>query len=243
MPGLAGRRPVADIRAERRGHHHVPAHHHRSRDHHAGAPAHKEHAHKPREHDSRRGEHEAQLAEPVDKAPRHDAHDRREDQHHAEDYRIVRDAEVVLYVDDEVREEHLHRNREQAERRKRQIKLRVLPHDRRPEAVEQVLKIAVRAALKPRLVLHEEDGQHADKSHRKAEDIEELLPSPLLRQPVESAEDDKHRYKRQDGEHALRTAAVRVIRNVGDIGVEGRVVCRAAKEGHHAVHYDDEHRR
>ncbi len=237
MADLALRGPVPDIGAEGGGHHHVAAHHHRARDHHAGAAAHKIHAHKPRQHDESRRQGKAELAHFVDKAAGHHADHGGGNEHHAQNNGIVADAQIVLDVDDQIGEEHLHRHGEQAEGGKGQVQIGVCPDHGGPQAVEQVFEIAVPAGLKPRLILHQKDGNKAHKGHRRAENAKKFLPSPLLGQAVEQAEDDQHGDQRQDGQHALHPAPVALIGHIGDIGVEGSVVGGAAEEGHHAVQH------
>ena len=243
MPGLVLWRPVADIRAECGGHHHVPAHHHAARDHNSGISAHEVHRRKADEHDGRRGHGEAHFADPIDKSAGDDAHNACEYQHHAEDYRIVLDAEIVLDIDYQVWEEHLHGDRENAESREGQVKLRILTHNRGAQAVEQVFEIAVPPRREPRRILDQHERHESDDGYRDAEDVEKLAPFSLLGQPVKAAEDYQHGDERQYRQHALHAAAVVTVGDIRDVGVESRVVRGAAEEGHHAVEHDHHHRR
>ena len=55
--------------------------------------------------------------------------------------------------------------------------------------------------------------------------------------------DAEHEHRRNDGhdgEYRVHSAAVGDIGDIRDPGVERRVVCRRAEEGHHAVEYDEQ---
>ena len=150
--------------------------------------------------------------------------------------------QIVLHIDDEIREKDLHSHGEQAERREGQIERRVFPHDGRAKPVDKGFQIAVPARGQLRL-RDEEDGRNARQHDEPAEDREEFLPLPALRHAVEQPEDDEHGNKRQDGQYGLSLAAGLVGHGVGDPCVEGCVVGRRAEECHHAVEHDDHHRR
>ena len=61
----------------------------------------------------------------------------REDQHNAQHKGIAVKMQIVLHIDDEIREKDLHGHGKQAERREGQIERRVSPHDRRAKPVDK----------------------------------------------------------------------------------------------------------
>ena len=242
MPGLALRRPVADLTGEGCRDEHIAAHHHAAREDDRKHPTCKEHPDQPHEHHECRRERKAQRPDPVDHAAKEDADRRGHDQNHAQNDGIALNFQIILDIDDKIGEEGLHRDGEYAERRKRQIERRMRPHDRGAESIDEVPKIRLFARLELRF-LDEEAAHKARQRDEPAEDGEEFAPFAALRHAVERAEDDEHRDERQNCQHRFGLAAVGLGDGVGDVGVEGRVVRGRAEEGHHAVEYDDHHRR
>ena len=241
MAHLARRGPVPDVGAERGGNHHIAPHHHRSGHHHTQRLTHEVHAKQAQQHDQRRREHEHQLPQLIDEPAGNHADHRSQNQHHPQNQGVVRNTQVVLDINDQIGEKHLHRNREQAEGGKGQVQLRVLLHHAGPQPVEQIFEIAVLPGLQPLVIPEQAQGKQAHHRHRKAENAEKFLPSPLLGQAVKQAEDQQHGNQRQDGQHALHPSPVSLVGHIGDIGVEGGVIGGAAEEGHHAVqhHHQD----
>ena len=138
MSGFAGRRMVADDAGQNRRDQHIAGHHNAARQDHGQHRPREEHPKQSREHDPRRRKHAPQRAEPVDHAAGEHAHDRREDQHNAQHKGIAVKMQIVLHIDDEIREKDLHGHGKQAERREGQIERRVSPHDRRAKPVDKV---------------------------------------------------------------------------------------------------------
>ena len=150
--------------------------------------------------------------------------------------------QIVLHIDDEIREKDLHGHGKQAERREGQIERRVLFRNSRAEPVDKVFQIAVPSRLQLRL-RDQEDGHNARQNNESAEDREEFLPLPALCHAVEQAKNDEHGNERQNGQHGFCLAPRRVRHGVGDPRVERRVVGRRAEKRHDAVEHDDHHRR
>ncbi len=237
MPGLVHGRPVPDVGAQYGRHQHIAAHHHAARKDHTHGGAHEIHGREAAEHHQHGGQDEIHLAYPVDEPAGHHADHGSEDQHDAQHDGVIFDPEVVLQIDNQVREKHLHRDGEHAEAREGQIEVGVGGHHFGAEPVEQVFEIAVPPGFQTGLVPHQKDGHDAHGGDGQTEDVEELPPLPRPGQPVKRAEDNQHGDQRQNGQYALHPGAVIVVGSIGDKGVKGAVVGSGAKKGHDTVHH------
>ena len=223
MSGLSGRCMVADDTGQNRRDQHIAGHHNAARQDHGQHRPREEHAEQSGEHDSCRRKYAPQFAEPVDHAAGEHAHDRRKDQYNAQHEGVAVKMQIVLHIDNEIREEDLHGHGKQAERRKGQIERRVLFRNSRAEPVDKVFQIAVPSRFQLRLG-DQEDGHNARQHDESAEDRKEFLPLPALRHAVEQSENDEHGDQRQDGQHGFSLAPRLIGHSVGDPRVEGRVV-------------------
>ena len=145
-------------------------------------------------------------------------------------------------VKDQVGHEDLNGNAKHRKRRQNRVQKLVPAHDRRPEAIKNIAEIILVLLRRYRHVPDQEDTQHANGQHQRADDGKDGCPA--LRQiqieRQKAAENHQNGQQRHHGVDALGGAPVGLVGGVRQPGIEAGVVGRGAEKGHDAVHDNDQ---
>ncbi len=239
MAGFLDRRVVPDHSRERCGYDHISGHHDDAGEDDRDERARKIERDQTGEHYGCGRKKETEFADFVNEAAGGDTGDRSRDQDNAEHDRIIVEAKVVLHIDDEVRHEDLHGDREETEGAERDVERLVGADDRRRESVQDVTQERRGYRGSSRL-FYEEDRENSGDRDCDAEDREKELPMSVTCHRIENSENDQHGDQGKDREDGLRTTAILCGCRICDIGVESGIIRRRSEKGHDTIEDNDE---